>query len=221
MVDALFIGAHPDDYEAFGGGTILRLKKEGKSCGGIILTDGSAGRNNDINVRKMEAEHAAKSLKLDYFEMIGLKDGYLNEINNLAALIANLIRKYRPKILFTHYFEDKHPDHKAVGESTIDALFLARTKREDLENEPYNCSNVLMFISDITKISQSKFFVEITDFLEEKIKVLRLYESQKEVLGPISLMNKYIAADVLEGRNKAVEVFYPLTLVKGEGYYVL
>jgi len=113
---------------------------------------------------------------------------YLDEISNLAVLIANLIRKYRPKILFTHYFEDKHPDHKAIGESTKDALFLARTKRDDFENEPYNCTNVLMFISDITKIP---------------------------------LMNKYIAADVLEGENKALEVFYPLTLVKGEGYYVL
>ncbi len=30
MVDALFIGAHPDDYEAFAGGTILRLKKKGR-----------------------------------------------------------------------------------------------------------------------------------------------------------------------------------------------
>jgi LmbE family N-acetylglucosaminyl deacetylase len=222
MVDALFLGAHPDDYEAFAGGTILRLKKLGKSCAGIILTDGSAGKNNDINIRKHEASQAAKALKLDYFEMIGLKDGFLFEDNNnVTKLITNLIRTYRPKILFTHYFYDKHPDHKATAESIRDAMFLARTNRKDLEYEPYNCPNVLMFISDITHIPESRFFIEITDFLQEKISILNLYESQKDVLQPIPMINKLLAADVLESKNKAVEIFYPLTLLNNGEHYGL
>jgi len=214
MVDALFLGAHPDDYEAFAGGTILRLKKAGKICAGVIMTDGSAGKNNDVNIRKLEAESAAKFLELDYFEMIGLKDGYLTDYHDLTKTIVNLIRKYKPKILFTHYFEDKHPDHKIIGNITKNALFLARTKRDDLDGEPYTCKNVLMFIPDITYMPESRLFIDITLFLEMKIEILNIYKSQKVVLESVPLINKYFASEILEDNEKTVEAFYPYILTK-------
>ena len=71
-----------------------------------------------------------------------------------------------PDVVLVNHFNDSHQDHRAASHAAIAAT---RNVKEVLFYEFPTCMN---FIPDI--------FVDITDILEEKVKLLELHASQVE-----------------------------------------
>src|SRR4051794_2817126 len=76
-VDILAIFAHPDDMELAVGGTLLKMKSLGYTTGAIDITQGEMGTRGTTEGRAIEAGDAAKILKLDIRENLGLPDGHV------------------------------------------------------------------------------------------------------------------------------------------------
>ena len=76
-VDILAIFAHPDDVELTVGGTLLKMKHLGYKTGALDLTRGEMGTRGTVEGRAVEASDAAKILKLDIRENLGLMDGHV------------------------------------------------------------------------------------------------------------------------------------------------
>ncbi|MGI8544837.1 MAG: PIG-L family deacetylase, partial [Aridibacter sp.] len=70
-IDILAIFAHPDDLELTVGGTLLKMKSLGYKTGGLDITRGDMGARGTVEGRAIEAEDAAKILKLDIRENLG------------------------------------------------------------------------------------------------------------------------------------------------------
>lgn len=209
----LFIGAHPDDIEIWAGGTILRMKASGRFViAHVVLTDGSAGLNGTVEERKNELMNAVEFLKPDTHEFIALPDTSLKFRTDLPLLIASLIRKYKPDFVFTHSVNDKHPDHAAIGSSIMEASFIASTRSSLLDGEPHFCRNVLGFVSDPTQTPTSRFFVDISDFFEQKSRLIELFPTQSGVLLPLLQLNTFYGALI---GTKAAEAFEIFQLVDG------
>lgn len=73
----LFFHAHPDDEAIFTGGTIARLTALGVGVTVVIATDDHDPPMSDCRTRRLEAEAAAATLKVDRLEFLGYPDSGL------------------------------------------------------------------------------------------------------------------------------------------------
>jgi len=180
-LDILAIGAHPDDVEFACGGTLLKLASEGKSTGIIDLTQGEMGTRGTIETRYEEATNAAKLLGLKARENLKMKDGFLVNSEEYQLRIVQMIRKYRPEIVFCNAWEDRHPDHAKGSKLVSDACFLAGLRKLETEyngekQEAWRPKHVFHYIQ--WKHITPDFVVDISDFMEKKMEVCKAYKTQ-------------------------------------------
>ena len=125
----LAIGAHPDDLEILGGGTLARYAQQGAAISMAIATDGSAGHmlipaDELAEIRRSEAAKAAGLIGADFY-WLGYRDEHLFEDIPTRLRIVDLIRQTRPDVILTHNPQDYHPDHRAVSRLVFDASFVS------------------------------------------------------------------------------------------------
>src|SRR5689334_15868964 len=78
-VDVLAFGAHPDDVEIAMGGTLLSMKARGAKVVVCHLTDGEPTPFGSRKIRLKEAEKAARTLGLDDYLILPLKNRELQD----------------------------------------------------------------------------------------------------------------------------------------------
>jgi bacillithiol biosynthesis deacetylase BshB1 len=111
-------------------------------------------------------------------ENLALPDAHLWNDDQSRAAVARLIRKYRPKVLFTHYWEDPHPDHAHTSQIVSEAAHLAGLVKFDAEIgvERHRPNAVAYFLLP-HRVAPS-FVVDISEFAERKERAIRAYQSQ-------------------------------------------
>jgi len=134
----LAVFAHPDDPEFGAGGSMAKLAQDGAEVTYVIVTDGRQGgedpkqKDSDlVAIRQREQRAAAKVLGIKRVEFLGYKDGHLSPDLKLRRDIVRMIRKYKPELVITHVpgrvldapMGGSHPDHIAVGEATMAAVY--------------------------------------------------------------------------------------------------
>src|SRR5438309_2305838 len=110
-VDALAIGAHPDDIELVVGGTLIKLASLGYKTAVLDMARGEMGTRGTPEIRAAEAAASAQLLHLTARENLSLPDSHIWCDENSRVLMVRALRRFRPKIVFTHYWDDPHPDH--------------------------------------------------------------------------------------------------------------
>ena len=124
----LVIAAHPDDEVLGMGGTIAKYASKGYEIGLLIVTDGSTSQYKDsphlneiIEKKKCETNNCAAILGINQIFYGGLPDMKLDSIPHIEinSVIENVIKEFRPSIVFTHFYGDVNKDHRMVYESTI------------------------------------------------------------------------------------------------------
>ena len=110
-LEYLAFGAHPDDVELGCGGTLAKLVSEGNKVGIIDLTQGELGTRGTAETRRQEAQSAMEILGISVRENLKMKDGFLVNSEEYQMRIVEMLRKYRPEIVFANAIDDRHPDH--------------------------------------------------------------------------------------------------------------
>ncbi len=134
---ALAIAAHPDDVEFQCGATLAKWASEGCEVHHLICTDGSKGtwdpdRDQDalIATRIAEQRAAARALgATGEVIMLDRVDGELDADADTTDEIAGHIRRLRPDVVLGHDPWRRwrlHPDHRAAGWLTCNAVVAAR-----------------------------------------------------------------------------------------------
>src|SRR5215468_6445778 len=113
--DVLFISAHPDDTELSCGGTIVKMVKDGLRVGLIDLTRGEMGTRGTPRERAREAANAARIMGAAFREHLDLGDGGLRTTREEELQVIELIRRHRPRVVFSPYPDERHPDHARTG----------------------------------------------------------------------------------------------------------
>ena len=133
----LVVQAHPDDAEHICGGTIALLAAEGKDIHYLLVTRGDKGTDNPemtieqvASIREREQRKAANVQGVQTITFLnGYFDGEVEPTLQLRRDIALVIRQWRPDVVFTFdpwRKDEPHPDHRAVGITTLAALACAR-----------------------------------------------------------------------------------------------
>jgi LmbE family N-acetylglucosaminyl deacetylase len=191
---ALVVAAHPDDIEFGCAGTVARWVSEGTHVTYALLTNGAAGssdpamtRQRLAELREAEQRAAAKVVGVEQVEFLGYEDGYLQPTLEVRKEVVRLLRRVRPEVVVTtdptvRYFADRyinHPDHRAAGEVTLDAVIpgsdtrLAYPELLDEGLEPVKLVGVLLMMS-----MEPNLVVDIGDFIDTKLESLRCHVSQ-------------------------------------------
>ena len=180
-LDVLAFGAHPDDIEIGCGGTIAKLISEGKKVGVIDLTRGELGSRGSAELRDQEAQDSAKIFGLSARENLAFRDGFFVQDEAHQLAIIRKIRKYRPDLVIANAPSDRHPDHGKGSKLVRDAAFLSGLRKIETEEdgepqEHWRPKRLFFYVQDYSL--QPDFVVDITPFIETKVKALEAFKSQ-------------------------------------------
>ncbi len=202
-VDILVISAHPDDTEICCGGMILKAIGRGQSVGMIDLTRGEMSTRGTPELRRQEAEDAAKLLGVSFREILDFGDGLLRHGREEELILIDRIRKYRPSIVLAPWPDERHPDHVRTGRLVTDSWFYAGLAKLETDHPPHRPQAVVYYMQNY--IQHPTFVVDITDVAEKKMEAIRAHRSQvynPESNEPETIIAKKQFLDVIEGRER-------------------
>lgn len=124
------IGGHIGDMELTCGCVLADQAVKGNKIVTVALTAGERGNpqgvtSQDYRVQKVkEAEEFASMLNGESV-VFDYPDGELPDDECVRFQVAELIRKYKPCAIFTHWKNSMHKDHSNTYKIVVDAAFLA------------------------------------------------------------------------------------------------
>lgn len=194
-IRVLVVLAHPDDPEFFCGGTTARWVSEGREVVYCLLTRGDKGSDDEsadsaalAQLRMQEQRAAAQVLGVKEVIFLEYPDGYLVPDLSLRRDVVHVIRRVRPQIVVTcdptNFFPSdryiNHPDHRAAGQATLDAVFPAAGSglyfNETQERDhvlPHRVGQVYVAGAQLPNT-----IVDVTRYIDLKIQALREHKSQ-------------------------------------------
>jgi bacillithiol biosynthesis deacetylase BshB1 len=180
-LDVLVFAAHPDDAELSMGGTIARFTANGFKVGVVDLTRAELSTRGDVKIRAKETAEASKILKLKIRENLGFEDGNISISQNSVKKVAELIRKYKPSIVFAPYFNDRHPDHIDVSKLIKRAVFSSgleklKTTLSGKSQLPYRPKKLFYYMQ--TYVFEPSFIIDISEYFHIKMKSVHAFQSQ-------------------------------------------
>lgn len=177
-LDALAIFSHPDDAELSVAGTLLKLKALGYRTGVLDMTRGEMGTRGTPEVRAKEAENAGRILKLDIRFNLEQPDGHVQLSDEARIALVRVIRAYKPKILLTAHWDDPHPDHANTSVLVREAARLATMGKYDAQKGQPAVRMPALMHSIFSRLVVPSFIVDVSDFIEEKLRAIRAHSSQ-------------------------------------------
>lgn len=189
----LVVLAHPDDPEFFCGGTLALWAEQGSWISYCLLTRGDKGDEHGSDpsglaaTRELEQRAAAQVLGVAEVTFLNYPDGYLVPDLELRREVVRAIRKVKPTVVVTcdptNFFPNdryiNHPDHRAAGQVTLDAVFPAAGSRMFFPEllveglEPHKVSQVYVAMPQTPNT-----VIDVTAVFERKVEALRRHASQ-------------------------------------------
>lgn len=191
---ALVIVAHPDDAEYLVSGLVSLWTRGGIEVVYTIVTNGNKGTEDPLvtsdqlaAIRRREQRRAAERLGVSNVIFLDYEDGELEPTIGLRNEITRLIRQWQPEIVVTFDPETRfmtetypnHPDHRATGDATVDAVFPAARDRLTFPElfdeglEPHKVRELWLVATH-----KANHWIDVDPVLEQKLAALREHASQ-------------------------------------------
>jgi LmbE family N-acetylglucosaminyl deacetylase len=174
-MNILAIGAHPDDIELGCGGLITKAVRNGHNVFMYTLTRGEASGDPDQRTDELIKSSkfiGAKALWVDKFS-----DTHLSVKSELINHIEIFINRAHADLVITHSQYDTHHDHRAVGASTLEAGRFV--------------PNIIAYENPLTRDFKPQVFYDISDVIDEKVKIIEYFKSQRDKI--------YLHANAIKG----------------------
>jgi LmbE family N-acetylglucosaminyl deacetylase len=183
MSKILAVSVHPDDETLGCGGTLLKHNEKGDKIFWLILTranDKVTSIPNIVNLQKQYVNKVAATYNFEDFKQLSFLTTELDRypLGEIIREISNYIDQIEPSVIYFNHCNDVHSDHRVA----FDAI--------------YSCTKSFRY-PFITKIlmyetlSETEFapalpcasftpnvYVDITDYLDQKIEIMKLYETE-------------------------------------------
>lgn len=226
----LGVFAHPDDPEVWAGGTFARWAAEGAEIVFVMATSGDKGSSDPdmtserlVEIREEEERRAAAALGVKDVVFLRYRDGELEPSLALRRDIVREMRRFKPDVLVTcdptsWYSENRinHSDHRAIGEAALAAAFPTARDRlnfPEMERDEGLAAHKTRQVYIAGAVNPNTT-VDITDYVDAKIRSLREHKSQmgtREGLAD-SIRSRALDPRAPEGVERYVESFFVVTL---------
>ena len=214
----LAVGAHPDDVELLGAGTLARAKSDGAAIGIAVLCRGDGGQppkpiRNLAVVRRREMEAAARLLGAELFRG-NVRDGRLADDRPTRLLLAEIYRRFRPTLVLAHSSADYHTDHRAAGALAEVASWFSASRAQTTKSRPLPVAPALWWMDTLNMSGfEPGFYVDVSKYMPLKMKMLACHRSQMARSGDSSfspladLMRVQARARGMQAGVEAAEAF--------------
>lgn len=162
-LNILAIGAHPDDTELGCGGLLLKAARQGHNVFLYNSTCGSA--SGDPEQRIQELIYSARFIGAQALWIDNFVDTKLSLTDDLISHIEYFSNRSQADIIYTHSLLDNHHDHRTLAEATI-------------EGGRY-VPNILSYEMPLTKDFKPQIYYDISDVIEDKIRLINIFKSQQ------------------------------------------
>lgn len=183
MNSCVVIAPHPDDETLGAGGTLLRLARAGCELHWMILTEMQVEygwSHARVAQRQGEIEQVAARLGFSSVHNLGLQPAGLDQLPmaNLIEKMGEALDSINPDTLIVPWRGDAHSDHRVAFDAAtaVSKVFRRPGIRRVLSME-------ILSETDGThgEALAPNYFVDISDVLEEKIDIMRIYQSEMGV----------------------------------------
>jgi LmbE family N-acetylglucosaminyl deacetylase len=165
-------------------------------------------RERLAEIRRAEQRAACETLGVKDVVFLGHDDGLLQPTLDLRRELVRAIRQYKPEVVLTsdptRFFSGdryiNHPDHRAAGQTALDAVAPAAQMPllwPDL-GPPHAVRAIYVQWAE-----ESNVWIDITRTLAVKIDALRAHASQIGDWDPTPMLSAWSAAEAKEGRRRA------------------
>ena len=180
MKTVLVIAPHADDETLGCGGTLLKMKAAGDRLGWLLATSPTPKNGFPVEFarqREQDIRTVKERYGFSFVEILDFPPGGIAETprKKLVEELSRMIEIFKPHTVFLPFEGDVHSDHRAIFESCQSALKTFRAP--DVER--------ILCYETISESDQSfrpsfipNVFVNISDFLEEKIDIMNTYSSE-------------------------------------------
>jgi LmbE family N-acetylglucosaminyl deacetylase len=176
--------AHPDDH-LLCAGTLMKLADNGFYIIEVVFTSGEKSvwygkekfKKEDLKKQRMkEWILARKFIGIKEGIGLGLKDSEFTRDLKTVHLVMKIIRKYKPVLVITHYYQDYHRDHNEVSKIVTEAIDRAGWGISKELGEPHKTP--LFLYMDGEYLNRGDILVDVSDYLEKIKKLMEIYSSQ-------------------------------------------
>jgi LmbE family N-acetylglucosaminyl deacetylase len=165
----LCIGAHSDDIEIGCAATLLRLAHSARPLrvSWVVL---SALGDRAQEARRSAEELLGKTADLQV-HVAGFRDAYFPaDFGAIKDHFAELRRQTNPDLVFTHSIDDRHQDHRLVGELTWQAWRDHLILEYEIAKYEGDLGRPNVFVAASTAIAEAKIDHLLTHFGSQRSK---------------------------------------------------
>ena len=183
MNKILVIAVHPDDETLGCGGTLLKHKANGDEIHWLIATDIKESEGYGISTIRKRNKEITKIDELYGFTSVNKLDLSTTKVDTysmsvLVSKFSSVIDRIKPDIIYLPFKSDVHSDHKYIFDAAYSCTKVFR--------HPFIKKIYMMETLSETEFSLStkedsfvpNVFVDISEFMDKKIKLMNIYESE-------------------------------------------
>ena len=216
----LVIAPHPDDETLGCGGSLLKHKSNGDSLSWLVATRGHEPQWSAELLEQKEREISAVAAAYGFdntfrlnFPTIKLDKVPFEEI---IVAIRDAITDAKPDCVYLNHSGDVHSDHRVLFEATMSVLkpfcsgkhgvkrVLSYEVFSSTDAAPVNPARVFM----------PNVFIDVTEFLETKLEIMGLYESELQASPLPRALDSLRALARVRGATIGVEYAEAFMLVR-------
>jgi LmbE family N-acetylglucosaminyl deacetylase len=178
----LVVAPHPDDETLGCGGTLMRLHQQGAELAWLIVTGISEEYGwtaESVQQRDEEIDQVAKLMGFSEVFNLRLPTTRLDTLSmqELINQFSAVFKSFEPEQLFLPNRSDAHSDHRVVYDAAAACTkwFRYPSIRRVLAYETLSETG---FGIGAESVFDPNYFVDITGFLEHKLHVMAVYQSE-------------------------------------------
>ncbi len=129
-------------------------------------------------MRRTEAEAAAAKLGA-CFECLDASDGEILSDPEIRCRLLEVIRRFKPDLILTHWPDDYHADHRLTGELVTDSSWFAASPGHVTRSGPLSSPIPVFYMDTLAGLEfEPTEYVDITEFWLKKVELLSCHASQ-------------------------------------------
>lgn len=180
---AIVISAHPDDETLGAGGTLLKHKKNGDQIYWMIVTNifESLGFSKEqVQRRQSEIKRVSDLFEFDRVFPLDYPTMSLSgtSLIEMVPKISSVFNEVKPDTIYVVNRSDAHSDHRVIFEAV---MACTKSFRYPFIKKVlmYECVSETEFAPALSERQfLPNYFVDISDYLEKKIEIMSVFESE-------------------------------------------
>ena len=184
----LVIAAHPDDEILGCGGSIARWSEEGHDVHLLIMAEGETSRDekrdtsnkiDQLKSLKQAGLKASKKVGAKSIEFLDFPDNRMDSVDLLDVIkhIEKKVNQIKPTVLITHHIGDLNIDHLIIHKAVMTAC-RPEVHKSVKKILTFEVNSSTEWNSPGSNDFSPNLFIDITNFIEQKLTALSYYESE-------------------------------------------